>query len=158
MELVSRTELIKEIYPEIPYATMDERGVWIIGLGSIIYDNGLMLIGPDARKRACELYPKAIDDSEMEPIVVGIIEKIDLLLKDTELGHWQKAALTLLIYSIGIPRFKVSPILKILSKKQYTAIPQQFNRWAFINGYLHPALVAKRVKEIEIWNHDPSNQ
>ena len=60
-------------------------------------------------------------------------------------------ALVLLCYNIGEGHFKNSTLVKKLNAKLYNDIPNEFRKWRKDKGKVSKVLVARREKEIAIW-------
>ena len=66
----------------------------------------------------------------------------------------QYDALVCFVFNVGVSAFKGSTLLKLLNHGNYSEIPEQLMRWVHDNGIEVAGLVARREKEIALWEGD----
>ena len=65
------------------------------------------------------------------------------------------SALSELTFNIGVGNFLGSTLLRLLNRSKYSAFPAQIMRWTKAGGKVLPGLVARREKEVALWNLSP---
>ena len=64
----------------------------------------------------------------------------------------QFSVLSEFTFNLGVGNFLGSTLLRLLNKGQYAAVPAQLMRWTKADGNVMPGLVARREKEVALWN------
>lgn len=82
---------------------------------------------------------------------INLSALISPLIK-VDLRQGQFNALVILSYNIGFSAFKGSHLLERLNSGNFDSIPNEFRKWIYSNHKINQGLVARREKEIEIWN------
>jgi len=67
------------------------------------------------------------------------------------LAENQYAALTSLVYNIGVSNFRTSTLLMLLNKRAYSAAADCFLNWDHAGGKVMPGLLARRQAERELF-------
>jgi lysozyme len=63
----------------------------------------------------------------------------------------QRAALTSLVYNIGVGRFASSTLLRRLNAGDYVGAAAEFDRWVYSSGKVTPGLVTRRASERQLF-------
>lgn len=116
-------------------------GVWTIGWGHAIVDNGVQLKGAANQARARQLYPGGITRAQASALL-----KADLIpraasvssLLQVKVGSAQFGALVSLVFNIGAANFAASTLLRKLNAGDVAGAADQFLVWnkARVNGVL----------------------
>lgn len=61
-------------------------------------------------------------------------------------------ALVCFVYNVGQGNFKSSTLLKKLNAGEYSAVPEELQKWTKGGGKVLPGLVKRRQAEAELWN------
>jgi|GEM_PF-793305 len=116
------------------------KDVWTIGYGHT---------GPDVYEgqvidetQADDLF--AVDKTDFETSLSALVK--------VPLNQNQFNALMSLVYNIGIPNFAESNQLKLLNAGKYTQSAAEFASWRLARGVVSRGLVARRARELALWN------
>lgn len=126
----------------------DEGNHATIGYGHKIHDGPRDGSEPEefrrgiSKERGKELFQADLDRFEAG---VRALVKVPI-------NQGQFDALTSLGYNIGLRALKESTALKELNQGNYDAVPEQFRRWAYVNGEFVVGLAERREREILLWN------
>jgi lysozyme len=63
----------------------------------------------------------------------------------------QRAAITSLVYNIGVGRFASSTLLRRLNAGDYVGAAAEFDRWIYSGGKVTPGLVTRRASERQLF-------
>lgn len=135
-------ELIKEFegFRAKPYT--DSGGVWTIGYGTTKGVNKDTPVVTEAQADA--LLARDIASTEM-----AINRGVKVPLSDN-----QRAALISFVYNIGSGAFARSTLLRMLNNGHYEQAAWQILRWDKVKGKVVSGLVARRLKEKELFMKD----
>lgn len=67
------------------------------------------------------------------------------------LTQHQFDALTSFVFNVGTVAFGYSTLLKKLNEGDYASVPDQMRRWIYSSGVVVQDLIARREKEISLW-------
>lgn len=112
------------------------------------------------------VHPGPIDGSEPEEFKQGLTEEQGEALLREDIARFEGAvrelvavpltqeqfdALVSFAFNIGVPRFTQSTLLERLNQGNYEAVPQQLKLWVKAKGKVLRGLIARREREIELW-------
>lgn len=116
-------------------------GVWTIGWGHAIVDDGVQLKGPENKARARALYPGGITTEQAVALLRG-----DLVARAATVSSLvrvpidanQYGALIALCFNIGAGNLRGSTLLRLLNAGDYRGAADEFMAWnkARVNGVL----------------------
>lgn len=100
-----------------------------------------------------------VDEAEeyLQNACESVSNSLSNLIK-VKLSQGQFNALVIFAYNIGLSAFENSTLLSRLNAGNFACVPSELRRWNKSGGKVCPALVARREKEIEIWNGTETTQ
>lgn len=129
-------------------------GVWTIGWGHALVDNGTQLKGAAKLARARALYPGGITreqaqtllQADLLPRCASVLSLVKTALDDNALG-----ALVAFVFNVGAANFAASTLLKRLNAGDRAGAADQFLAWdkARVNGVLQPLAGLTRRRRAE---------
>lgn len=124
-------------------AYQDTGGVWTIGVGHTSDEYFKVFKGVTiTRDKAYDLLN--YDLKQAEACVTSSVK--------VTLNANQKGALTSFVFNIGNKAFEGSTLLRKLNAGDYSAVPNELDKWVNDNGKKLPGLVARRKAEGDLWN------
>lgn len=115
---------------------------------------GKRTIGYGHVLRPEEKYVCGVCEREAENILkkdLDIVEKaLDRFVLVSLSGN-QKDALISFVFNIGVQAFKKSTLLKELNQGHYEKVPQQLQRWIYVNGRPCNGLIRRRKAEANLF-------
>lgn len=125
-------------------AYKDSGGVWTIGVGTIVYPNGVKV-----KKGDSITYDQAIEYFKYD--LKRTEDAVNRLVK-SQITQNQFDMLASLTYNIGITAFMNSTLLKkVNANPNNPDIKNQFLRWVFDNKKFVPGLLNRREEEAKIY-------
>lgn len=125
-------------------AYKDSVGIWTIGVGNIVYEDGTKVKQGDTitKERARSLF---------ESTACQFAFKVNKVIKKP-LTQNQFNALVSLAYNIGLGAFEKSTILKLVNNNPNDAnIAKEFLKWKFAGGKEIKGLLNRRIKESSVY-------
>ena len=129
-------------------------GIWTIGWGHALVDNGAQLKGAENLARARALYPGGITRSQAELLLradlvsraASVASQCKVALDDN-----QFAALIALVFNIGGGNLAESTLMRLLNAGDRAGAAKQFLAWdkARVNGVLQPLAGLTRRRRAE---------
>ena len=129
-------------------------GVWTIGWGHAVMDNGAQLKGPGNKARSRQLYPGGITREQAEALLRGdrvpraasVCSVLKVAVDDGKFG-----ALMALVFNIGAGNLAASTLLRKLNAGDFAGAAEQFMAWdkARVNGVLQPLAGLTRRRRAE---------
>lgn len=123
----------------------DPTGVWTIGYG---------------HTRGVTEHTPPITIEEAREFLVTDLQRynqvIDRLVK-VPLTNNQRSALVSFVWNAGAANFESSGILKAVNEKRYGDVPAELRKYVRVGGNILKGLVARREREVEIWNRKDEN-
>mgnify|MGYP000341648400 CR=1 FL=1 len=119
-------------------------GIWTIGFGNTIYENGKAVKEGDkiTLERAEQL---------LEIILIKFIQQVGEVVK-SEINQNQKDALTDFAYNCGVGNLKSSTLLKKVNKNpKDPTIKDEFLKWNKSNGKVLNGLTKRRQAESNLY-------
>lgn len=139
----SAVDLISEAEGFAAVPASDGAGTWTIGFGHVLtaeerehYDKS----GPISLQEGRKL---------LEQDMAAAESAVDELVT-VELTAGQRAALVSFYWNTG--KLAHTTVLKLVNARRFSEVPDEIMRWTTISGRRLPGLVARRAKEIEVWN------
>lgn len=126
-----------------PSAFQDTNGVWCIGYGFDILEDG-------ASVKEGDTISQTIAQEILVDFLAGILAYVKTLLK-VPLTANQYAALVSFTYNVGKTGFKKSSLLASINKKDFTKIPEEFEEWNLVKGFVDEGLTARRRAEANLF-------
>jgi lysozyme len=131
-----------------PY--LDPVGIWTIGWGHAIRQNGRYLRGETDKAAAYALFPGGITLAQAEALLRG-----DLVEAEQDVGRLVKvpvsdnefAALVSFTFNLGAANLGASTLLRELNAGNTQAAADQFGRWVMAGGVKLAGLVRRRAAE-----------
>ena len=117
----------------------DVEGTATIGYG--VTDPGLVVRGVMSEEDAGALLKNRLE---------RIGDRVDGMVR-VALTEGQRDALISFAYSVGLPAFRRSTLLKKLNDGRYGEVPSEIRRWNLSGGRASPGLEVRREKEVERW-------
>jgi lysozyme len=129
-------------------------GIWTIGWGHAIVDEGVQLKGASGKARARALFPGGITRGQAEALLRGdlvpraaqVARAVKVAVNDGQFG-----ALLALLFNIGAANLAASTLLRKLNAGDFAGAADQFLAWdkARVNGVLQalPGLTRRRCAE-----------
>lgn len=161
-DLVKRFEGIADGNPKTvnldPY--MDSVGVWTIGWGHALSQNGELLRGEGKRAAAQAMYPAGITMGEAETLLSA-----DLMTGAADVNRWlgervfptdsgftltnnQHGALCSWFFNLGYKHDTVnSTLLKRVRARKWAEAQAEFPHWRLAGGKVNPGIVIRRACE-----------
>lgn len=137
-------ELVKEFEGCKLSAYKCPAGIWTIGFGNTIYENGKAVKEGDkiTLERAEQL---------LEIILIKFIQQVGEVVK-SEINQNQKDALTDFAYNCGVGNLKSSTLLKKVNKNpKDPTIKDEFLKWNKSNGKVLNGLTKRRQAESNLY-------
>lgn len=137
-------ELVKEFEGCKLKAYKCPAGIWTIGYGNTIYENGMAVLEGEeiTLERAEQL---------LEIILIKFIQQVGELVK-SNINQNQKDALTDFAYNCGVGNLKTSTLLKkVNSDPKDKTIRAEFEKWTRANGKVLNGLVKRRTAEANLY-------
>lgn len=119
-------------------------GVWTIGYGNTMYEDGTRVKKGDkiTKERAEQLFTHIVGTFAMQ-----VLELIKVPLSDN-----QQSALVSFAYNVGVPAFRKSTLLKRVNENPNNPlIESEFNKWVKGGGVILPGLVKRRKEESKLY-------
>ncbi|HWF62964.1 MAG TPA: lysozyme [Nitrospira sp.] len=132
-------DLAKESEGEKLRAYQDPVGVWTIAYGHT---------GPEVHDGLVWTQEQA--DAQLAVDLQIHCEQMQALVK-VPLTQGQTDALTDFTFNMGSGALKTSTLLRLLNMGQYDQVPAQLAKWVYAGGQVLAGLVARRKKEIDLW-------
>ena len=129
-------------------------GIWTIGWGHAIVDNGAQLKGPANKARARALYPGGITRAQAEALLAGDLipraASVSAMLK-VPVNDGAFGALIALVFNIGAANLGASTLLRKLNAGDMAGAADQFLVWdkARVNGVLQALAGLTRRRRAE---------
>lgn len=97
-----------------------------------------------------EEYVGGVGENEAEKMLLRDLQTaenaVDALVA-VPLTPCQKDALVSFVFNIGVRAFSKSTLLRLLNEGEYARVPEQMNRWVFVNGRPCFGLARRRKTE-----------
>jgi lysozyme len=84
---------------------------------------------------------------DLEPVEQAINSLVRVKLTQAQFD-----ALASWVYNVGVLAFRNSTLLRRLNQGDYAGVAQEMARWVYAAGVIVPALQARRLREIALWN------
>ena len=121
----------------------DLSGIWTIGYGTTMYNNGVKVKEGDTINEEDALFELY---KYIEKNCLPVIEDIE---KKIKLNENQKTAITSLVYNIGVDAFNRSKCKECIIKNDVVNACKNWN-WIRANGKIVNGLIKRRNEEIEL--------
>lgn len=118
-------------------------GIWTIGYGSTF-------LADSSRVKEGDIITEEAALQLLRGVLIQFQHSL-LKLVTCELNENQTAAVTSLVYNIGVNAFAKSTLLKLLNKEQYEEAALEFLKWTRGGGKVLPGLVRRRHAEKELF-------
>ncbi len=161
LDLVTRFEGVTDGDPSTPNLDpyLDPLGIWTIGYGHPLTENGTVLRGAENQAQARSQYPGGITLEQARTLLRGdlasALANVDQLVK-VPLAASQREALAAFVWNVGAASLAGSTLLKLVNAGDFDAAADQFVVWSKgrRNGVLVelPGLRQRREAERDLWN------
>lgn len=134
-------DLIKKFEGLRTKAYKDAVGIWTIGYGHIKNVQG--------GQRISEAEAESFLRSDLHTAESAVERSVKVALSDNQFG-----ALVAFTFNVGSGALASSTLVRKLNAGDYSAVPEQLNRWVKAGGNTLSGLVKRRKSEGDLWSTD----
>jgi lysozyme len=153
-------EELEQVEGDSHRAYQDTRGFWTIGVGHCLTRDELTS-GKITVAGVSVIWRNGLTENQLQCLLLqdlGYATAAVNSLITVPLTQYEFDALVSFTFNVGIEAFRNSTLRRLLNAGYYDDVPTQLRRWVHNHdGSICRGLVARREREIELWNGDGLN-